>query len=61
MSNDSLDEETKRILSEVNADAEINKVDTDDSKESKSEDKKKNGRYEIEWETNTEETPDSEW
>ncbi len=51
--NDSIDEETKRILSEV---------DSNDSKESnktKKDDKTKDTG--IEWETNDEETPDSEW
>ncbi len=51
--NESLDEETKRILAEVNADAQSG---TNDSKES---DKKK--KKTIEWETNTIEDDDSEW
>ncbi len=56
--NDSIDDETKRILAEV---------DADDSKESipnKSERKKITGEITddgIQWETNTEESPDSEW
>ncbi len=47
--NDSLDEETKRLLAEV---------ETDDSDESKS---KKRKSYETVWETNSEDTDDSEW
>ncbi len=53
--NDSLDEETKRILAEVNP---------DDSKESKKEDKKNKAGYNIDddgFETNDMESPDSEW
>jgi len=62
--NDYLDEETKRILSEVNADAEINS--TDDSKESKSEKKEYKPKFYtddagIQWETNSIEDKDSEW
>ncbi len=62
MSNkDSIDEETKRILAEVNADAQSS---TDDSKESNKNkgktwtEKDEDGR---EYETNDKETPDSEW
>ncbi len=52
-----LDEETKRILAEVNADAQSS---TDDSKDIKK-DKKPEHKKTIEWETNSEDTPDSEW
>ncbi len=45
--NESLDEETKRLLAEV---------DSDESKESDKPKKKK-----IEWETNTSEDSDEEW
>ncbi len=47
--NDSIDEETKRILAEV---------DADDSKESKKVNEKKS---KVPWETNEEDTPDLEW
>ncbi len=56
--NDSLDEETKRLLAEVNTDAQSS---TDDSKESKAKKDDKKTDDGIKWETNTEETPDSEW
>ncbi len=55
--NDSLDEETKRILAEVEPDALSG---SDDSKESKKDDKPKKD-YAIKWEENTAESPDSEW
>ncbi len=58
--NESLDEETKRILAEVNSDAQSG---TDDSKESKPKKQNKAG-YDIDddgYETNTLETDDSEW
>ncbi len=47
--NDSIDEETKRILAEV---------EPDDSKESNN---KKQKKSDIEWETNTVEDDDSQW
>ncbi len=55
--NESLDEETKRILTEV---------DSNDSKESnnpKKSDKKDDKKYNdgTEWETNDRDTADSEW
>ncbi len=54
--NDSIDEETKRILSEV---------DSDDSKESNNKNKGKTWNQKDDngndWETNDMETPDSEW
>ncbi len=53
--NESLDEETKRILAEVNADAQSS---TNDSKESN---KNKKSDERIKWETNDIEDPDSEW
>ncbi len=58
--NDSLDEETKRILAEVQPDAQSG---SNDSKESKNKgktwiEKDENGN---EYETNDLETPDSEW
>ncbi len=58
--NDSLDEETKRILAEANTDAQSS---TNDSKESNNKKMKKdyNPPEEIRWETNTEEDPDSDW
>ncbi len=60
--NDSLDEETKRILAEVDADAQSS---TNDSKESSKSEKPKITTYTDdegnEWETNTKDTPDSEW
>ncbi len=55
--NDSLDEETKRILAEVEPDAQSG---TDDSDESKSIKEKKQIK-DIEWETNKIEDNDSEW
>ncbi len=64
--NDSIEEETKRILAEVEPDAQSG---SNDSKESKSEPNrtiKKTVEFEVdengvEWETNTKETPDSDW
>ncbi len=54
--NDSLDEETKRILAEVDAD------DSKDSKRKKYPDKHITIKYDDDgYETNTTETPDSEW
>ncbi len=53
--NDSLDEETKRILAEVESDAQSRSNDSNESKKKKKIDNKDN------WETNTPETPDSEW
>ncbi len=47
--NDSIDEETKRILAEA---------DSDDSKESTKPEPKKST---IDWETNKEDDDDSEW
>ncbi len=53
MSNDdSLDEETKKLLEEISK--------TNDSKESTNKDEKKS-KSDILWETNTLEDPDSEW
>ncbi len=52
--NDSLDDETKRILAKVKADAQSG---TDDSIESKSEKKK----TDVDWETNDENSPDDDW
>ncbi len=48
--NDSIDEETKRILTEVDAD------DSNESSKIKKDKSKK-----IQWETNEEDSPDSEW
>lgn len=57
--NDSKDEETNRILNMVKAKKHTT---SDDSKESsKSKNSYDNIDGEIQYETNTEETPDSEW
>ncbi len=50
--NDSIDEETKRILAEV---------DSDDSKESKPIKKKYETNDDKQWETNNIEDPDTDW
>ncbi len=59
---ETLDEETKRLLAEVNADAQSS---TDDSKESNKKEKQPSkpepDEKDYTWETNTEDTPDSEW
>ncbi len=54
--NDSIDEETKRILAEVEPDAQSGSNDSIESNK-----KKKNNDNKFQWETNTEDTPDSEW
>ncbi len=62
--NDSLDEETKRILAEVDSDdsKESNNIKKDEGKNNKFKGGKDyNPPEDIRWETNTEETPDSEW
>ncbi len=58
--NDSIDEETKRILAEVEPDAQSG---SNDSKEShnKKDKKEYNPPADDRWETNTPESPDSEW
>ncbi len=62
MSNiDSLDEETKRILAEVEPDAQSGSNDSKElikSVKKPTSDDKDDG---IDWETNEMETPDSEW
>ncbi len=56
--NDSLDEETKRILAEVEPDAQSRSNDSKDSKKETKDDKK---NVDTKWETNSIEDPDSEW
>ncbi len=71
--NDSIDEETKRILAEVDSDAQSGTNDSKESIKSKINDKDKDSPprdiepdkdtddSKIVWEENTKDTPDSEW
>ncbi len=59
--NDSIDEETKRILAEVESDAQSGSDDSKESNKNKGKTWKKKNDKGVEYETNDLETPDSEW
>ncbi len=59
--NDSLDEETKRILAEVEPDAQSGSNDSKESSKNKGKTWIEKDEHGVEYETNDKDTDDSEW